>query len=178
MRSSLVLSLRIGAVVGVSSLLVSSIAYAQTVLTAEMLERSLADLKVQWEENERTYHAEQQRLHEEANAVRRQLCAAGRRQYCPGVDIEKLARAVAIAETQNCTTGVGATQNNCFGIKGHEDGKYGFRTFESPEASYEAFKGIWLRGYGDRFPTIHDARRWTAGEGTNWLNIVTTVYNR
>lgn len=32
-------------------------------------------------------------------------------------DLDRLARAVAIAETGNCTKGYGKTYNNCFGIK-------------------------------------------------------------
>ncbi len=161
----------------VSTALLGSIAYAQNVLSAEMLERDLINIKRQWAENERKYHADQKKLEEDGENLRAQLCTAGRNQYCPGVDIKKLARAVAVAETENCTTGVGASRNNCFGIKGHENGVYGFRTFASPEESYEAFERIWLNAYGDRFPTIEDAQRWTASDGRQWLSIVTTVYN-
>lgn len=32
-------------------------------------------------------------------------------------DLDKLAKAVAIAETGNCTKGYGKEYNNCFGIK-------------------------------------------------------------
>lgn len=178
MRSLPVYLLRTGAAIVLGTLLLSSIAYAQTILSAEMLERNLTDLRKQWETNQQEFFAEQERLHTEADTVRTQLCEAGRLQFCPGVDIKKLARAVAVAETQNCTTGVGATHNNCFGIKGRDGGVYAFREFASPEESYAAFEGIWLNGYGDRFPTIEDARRWTASDGEQWLGIVATVYNR
>ncbi len=178
MQSYTLRIVRITVGVLLSTVLVGSIAYAQNVLSAEMLERDLISMKRQWTENERKYHADQKKLEEDANTLRAQLCTAGRRRYCPGVDIKKLARAVAVAETQNCTTGVGATRNNCFGIKGVEDGVYQFRTFATPEASYEEFERIWLRAYGDRFPTIADARRWTASDGQQWLGIVATVYHR
>jgi hypothetical protein len=170
--------LRGGVLIATCALLASSLASAHSTLTADSLEREIIVLKRQWAENQRKHTHEQNRLHEEANLMRAQLCTMGRRQYCPGVDIKKLARAVAVAETQNCTTGVGASMNNCQGIKQCQSGRCEFRRFESPEDSYAAFSELWLRGYGDRFPTINDARRYTANDGERWLGIVTTVYHR
>lgn len=89
-------------------------------------------------------------------------------------DIDKLAYCVAQAETQNCTTGVGKTKNNCFGIK--RGGS--FISFKTPQSSYEAFKGLWQRGYG-AFPTLRMAARYTNNDRPQeWLNIVNTCYNK
>lgn len=89
-----------------------------------------------------------------------------------GVDIEKLAYAVSIAETSHCTAGTGRTHNNCFGIRRGGD----FVTYASSEESFEDFKSMWLRSYGNHLPTLADAQRYTAGEGTEWLKTVTSMY--
>ena len=91
------------------------------------------------------------------------------------VDLDKLSRAVAVAETGNCTAGVGKSKNNCHGIRG----KKGFLVFKSPAASHAHFKAMWLRVYGDRFPTPADAKTYVGTSGAaGWLKTVTAVYNR
>lgn len=94
------------------------------------------------------------------------------------VDLDALAYAIAIAETSNCTAGTGKSKNNCHGIFGVTNGKYGPRTFLSTADSFAEFKRMWLRVYGDRFPTLADAQKYTANEGTYWLRTVTVAYNR
>ncbi len=156
-------------------------------------EQMLAELQKQWTENqtshedelraiEREHRKEQLQLHETANEIRNALCEQGKKEYCPKedikgkyVDLDKLAYAVAMAETGDCTASRGsALLNNCHGFK--VKGK--FLAFKTKEESYEYFKKMWLRNYGDRFPTSYDARRYTAGTGERWLNVVTTVYNK
>ena len=88
------------------------------------------------------------------------------------VDLDRLSRAVAIAETGDCTRGVGITHNNCFGIR--ERGK--FVKFDTVAASYASFKWNWRKSYGG-FPTLADAIRWTGGDRSKiWLENVTRFY--
>lgn len=88
------------------------------------------------------------------------------------VDLNKLAYAVAQAETSNCTEGVGKTKNNCFGIRR----KGAFVSYGSPEESYEDFKNVWSRYYGG-LPTIAKARKYTANDKPEtWLKIVNHYY--
>lgn len=156
------------------------------------LEDALTSLKAQWEENHQENqkaldqilreHAKKQRdLQAEANEIRAALCEAGKLHYCPAaqkaknVDIVKLAKAVAMAETEDCTKGVGLRLNNCFGIK--QGGK--FVTYGSKQESYKAFMDMWLRVYGDTLPTRAMASRYTANDNPDrWLKVVTVVYNR
>lgn len=98
-------------------------------------------------------------------------------------DLDKLAYAVAMAETHNCTKGYGITYKNCFGIKNGNTapcpkiGRNNMCIYDDPQQSYEAFKAIWVRWYGE-YPTIEDARRWTGGNGVNWLKNISFYYNQ
>ena len=102
------------------------------------------------------------------------------------VDIDKLAYAVAMAETWNCTKWIWPKYNNCFWIKNWSiapckkrttSGNIGMCIYNTQAESYEAFKKIWLQWYGDRFPTYQDAVRWTGNDKPdNWLYIVKTYY--
>lgn len=90
-------------------------------------------------------------------------------------DIDKLAHAVAVAETSNCTKGVGKSKNNCHGINACK----GYCIYSSTTDSFTAFKSIWLRKYGARFPTWNDALKYTNGNDTkHWMYNVTRIYNR
>jgi len=146
--------------------------------------QSLKDLQDTWHKNQREYVKTQNRLHIKANAVRRQLCAEGEKEYCApelqakNVDLEKLAHAVAVAETADCTKGLGATKNNCHGIFGCVNGVCGPREFLSKEQSYQEFQKLWITKYGDRFPTIKDAQRYTYSDGKQWLHTVRVVYQQ
>ncbi|MDB4978960.1 MAG: hypothetical protein JWM56_1146 [Candidatus Peribacteria bacterium] len=156
------------------------------------LEASLKNLQAQW--NQPIEGADKKReLHMRAVRIRSLLCLQGKSTYCTEyiarakkvpnekkpvashVNIQKLAHAVAVAETSDCTTGTGRSHlNNCFGIRG----KNGFVKFASKEESYAYFEEMWLRKYCDCFPTLAHARRYSAEEGTSWLHRVTVVYNR
>ncbi len=92
----------------------------------------------------------------------------------PGYNIDFLARAVAIHETGNCTTGIGPRYKNCFGIK--RGGR--FVRYETPAHSYEDFKRVWEKYYG-RFPTKRDAVRWTGNDRPyEWLSTVVREYQK
>jgi len=156
--------------------LIGSISAAE--ISPDILEEELVSLQDQWAENQREFAKAQEFLHRKANNVRSSLCKAGRNQYCPGVDLRKLAHAVAVAETSGCTAGVGVSKNNCHGITECSASGCRFKTFATTEESYVAFERIWLNGYGNRFPTIEDAIRYTDNpEPHRWYNVVTTIYN-
>ncbi|MDD4319432.1 MAG: hypothetical protein PHW10_03870 [Candidatus Peribacteraceae bacterium] len=168
----------LGIVLGLAgSLLLGGIVYAQS--TPEELETQLAGLKQQWTTNQREYAKQQQDIHEEAEKIREELCALGKPVHCKEVNLDKLARAVAVAETQNCLTGVGASMNNCHGITECTSSGCGFKEFKSIEESYAHFKAMWVRAYGRRFPTIEDARRYTDNPNPHrWYAVVEDVYTR
>lgn len=185
---ALVLPVTIGILLSPVLLLRSSAAEDQVAI----LQDSLQDLQSKWQNNQQAHdktlqqiqreHSKKQReLETEANEIRTALCEAGKLEYCPeaqkakNVNIVKLARAVAEAETSNCTAGVGRTLNNCFGMR--NNGK--FLSYASKEESYRAFMDMWLRVYGDTFPTRSIASRYTANDTPDrWLRVVTVVYNR
>ncbi len=156
-------------------------AEAPEVPQTEALEGELLSLKQQWEENHQDHLQEQNTIHLSAEETRAKLCALGKEEHCPpkvatGVDIKKLAYAVAIAETENCTTGVGRSKNNCHGITRCTATGCTFRTYASPAESYADFERIWLRAYGDRFPTREDAKRYVDSEAVDWYRTVTKIY--
>lgn len=92
-------------------------------------------------------------------------------------DIDKLAYCVAVAETNNCTKGMGITKNNCFGIMYWPNGKRTGKTYLTRDDSYADFKRIWLKSY-KTFPTYSMAVKWTGNDNAQrWLNIVTNCYN-
>jgi len=95
-----------------------------------------------------------------------------------GLDLDKLAYCVAVAETADCTTGIGVTKNNCFGIMTWPNGKRTGKWYENKQASYEDFKRIWMKSY-KTFPTYSMAVKWTGNDKPQtWLNTVTQCYNK
>lgn len=89
------------------------------------------------------------------------------------LDLDKLAYAVAVAETGNCTRGVGITHNNCHGIK--SNGKFIY--FLSKSSSYHSFKLNWIKHYNGVFPTLREAKKWTGDDRPeSWLNNVKLNY--
>lgn len=89
------------------------------------------------------------------------------------LDINKLARAVAWHETKDCTLGVGATHNNCFGFR--RGG--GFVRYDTVEESYADFKRTWQRYY-KIFPTIKEARIYSGDDrAEDWLRNVEFKYS-
>lgn len=99
--------------------------------------------------------------------------------------LDKVAYAVAMAETKNCTEGYGKTYNNCFGIKNGNTapctkiGRSRMCIYEKPEDSYEAFKKIWGKWYGGGLPTRQGAVKWTGGDRVDtWIYNVNHYYNK
>lgn len=94
----------------------------------------------------------------------------------PGVDLDKLAKAVAMHETANCTKG-SARFNNCFGIK--YAGK--FARYATKEASYADFKRIWSKPtgyYRGQFPTLALAKKYSGNDRASiWLKNVSHFYS-
>ena len=92
------------------------------------------------------------------------------------LNLDKLAYAVAVAETGDCTTGMGVTKNNCFGIMTWPNGVRTGKWYPNKEASYEDFKRIWKKSY-KRFPDYYLADKWTGGDSVNdWLTNVRAAY--
>jgi len=97
----------------------------------------------------------------------------------PGTyDLDRLAKAVAIAETDNCTKGEWADYNNCF--KSMELDSMGIphpKKYNSHEESYDEFKTHWTTFY-DSFPTYEMAMMWTGSDNADtWLEDVIYYYN-
>lgn len=99
-------------------------------------------------------------------------------------DIDRLARAVAMAETGNCTKWYGKTYNNCFWIRNGNTapcpkvGRNRMCIYEKPEDSYKAFKTIWTKWYAWK-PNLKMAQRWTWHDNAvRWLSHVNLHYNK
>lgn len=93
------------------------------------------------------------------------------------LNMDKLAYAVAMAETGDCTKGAGR-YNNCFGIMHWPNGVRTLRRYETKEDSYEHFKEIWSKHY-KTFPTYSMAVKWTGNDNPKrWLEIVNYYYER
>jgi hypothetical protein len=80
-------------------------------------------------------------------------------------DINRLAYAVAVAESGDCTAGKSLRTNNCHSI--------GEAVYESPAESYAAFTALWRLSYGDTFPDRETAHKYVVGpgrtpEGSSW----------
>lgn len=99
-------------------------------------------------------------------------------------DINKLARAVAMTETGNCTKWYWKSYNNCFWIKNGKTapcpkvGRNRMCIYEKPEDSYKAFKIIWAKWYKTH-PNLVSAQRWTWHDNAvRWLSHVNLHYNK
>ena len=86
-------------------------------------------------------------------------------------------------ETASCTKGYGVTHRNCFGIK--KGNTYPCQTkkgskmcnFSSHEESFKAFKIIWAKVYGGKFPNLALAKKYSGNDRAQiWLNNVTKFY--
>lgn len=100
-------------------------------------------------------------------------------------DLDKLAYAVAMQETKNCTLWYWATHNNCFWIKHWNTvpcpwvSKMAMCKFDTPEESYEAFKIIWSKWYWE-LPTREMAVRWSWNDRADywWRNVLYIYDNK
>ena len=99
-------------------------------------------------------------------------------------NINKLAYAVAMQETKDCTLGYGKTHNNCFWIKHWNTvpcpgvPKMAMCKFETKEESYKAFKIIWSKWYWE-LPDYEMAKRWSWDDRAGiWKYNVLHFYNK
>lgn len=93
-------------------------------------------------------------------------------------DLDRLAHAVACAETSCGRDGTAIHRNNHFGIMcWKKDGSRFPCYFDSKAESYAAFKRIWAKSYKS-FPDMAMARRWTGDDNAeSWLHTVRVVYS-
>lgn len=100
----------------------------------------------------------------------------------PLADLDRLAKAVAVAETSGCTDGTALKRNNCHGIMCWD--KEGVRYpcyFPSHAASFTTFKKTWTKPtlpYQGKFPDIALASTYTGADHTDtWLcNVYRSYY--
>lgn len=78
--------------------------------------------------------------------------------------LDKLAYAVAMHETKDCTLGWGLLYNNCMGVKKYRGGKLQPARYDSKTDAYIDFKNIWNRLYGSEIPTMKDAIKWSGND--------------
>lgn len=89
-------------------------------------------------------------------------------------DIDKLARAVAFAETSSCTKGTALTHNNCHGIR--RNGQFVKYPNEKHKTSFDDFKELWQKYYGG-FPTIDMANKYSGNDKPDlWIKAVSQFY--
>ena len=100
------------------------------------------------------------------------------------VDLDKLAYAVAKHETASCTKGYGAEYNNCIGLKNgsiapcERIGRNRMCIYNTPEESLEAFKKVWLEGYGGKLPNLRIAQVYSGNDrAETWLKNVLNFYH-
>tara|TARA_Y100000310_G_scaffold58490_1_gene53796 strand:- start:7064 stop:7390 length:327 start_codon:yes stop_codon:yes gene_type:complete len=101
-----------------------------------------------------------------------------------GMDLDKLAKAVAMHETSDCTKGFGREYNNCHGIKNGNTapcpkiGRSRMCIYSDPQESYLAFRKIWSRWY-KTLPTIEHARRYSGNDRAQiWRSNVLSFYHK
>lgn len=99
------------------------------------------------------------------------------------VDLDKLAYAVAKHETASCTKGYGAEYNNCIGLKNgsiapcKKIGRNRMCIYDTPEESLEAFKKVWVEGYGGGLPTLRMAQVYSGNDrAETWRKNVLLFY--
>ncbi len=158
---------------------------APALRSAESLQKTLSELQMQWTENQRRGVKNPPHLHITAQRIRSALCGMGTVRFCPDygqvpaakhVDLDRLAYAVSIAETSHCTAGTGLSKHNCHGIIECNKGACAIKRFATTNESFLAFKKLWMKAYGDHFPTLDDAKRYSGGPGDTWLERVTIAY--
>ncbi len=99
----------------------------------------------------------------------------------PLADLDKLSRAVAVAETSGCSDGTARGRNNCHGIMCWPNGKRTPCYYASHSASHAAFKKLWAKPtmpYRGRFPDIDLAVTYTGADNSaTWLcNVYRSYY--
>jgi len=115
-------------------------------------------------------------------AVSSSVAVSSQRPAHKAFNIDVLARAVSAHETCGCTCGIVLPEpnpdgvHNCFGIKDKATGRP--KNYASQEEAYADFKALWVRKYGNSFPTLETASKYVGHDGSAWLADVTKYYNR
>ena len=87
-----------------------------------------------------------------------------------GVNHSKIAYAVAMAETGDCTKGYGLSHNNCFGIMAwNKQGERYPKRYKNKQESYKDFIRIWKKYY-KTMPNEALAKKYTGDDNADtWL---------
>lgn len=94
-----------------------------------------------------------------------------------GTDLDKLAKAVAMAETSNCTKGSGKSKKNCHGLMNWKTGTRRLNVYDTTDQSFNDFKDLWKRVY-KIYPTPALAKLYTGDDSPHtWLATVNQTYN-
>jgi hypothetical protein len=98
------------------------------------------------------------------------------------VDLDKLSKAVAVAETSGCTDGTARGRNNCHGIMCWPKTGRTPCYFASKAASHAEFKRVWVKPslpYHGRMPDINLAHIYTGNDHPDtWLcNVHRSYYD-
>lgn len=136
------------------------------------------NLQAEWKANEGN-RVVQDHLHEAAKDVRSALCGLGREDYCPlpAVDMDALAEAVASHESAGGTSYSARVRNNYHGIMYWPNGVRTQRTFKDKQESYDEFKKLWIKNYGETMPTNKSASNYSGNDNpSGWLKTVNRVY--
>ena len=92
------------------------------------------------------------------------------------LDLDKLSKSVAVAETSGCKDGTAIKRKNCHGIMTWKTGKRQPAYFASYEESHAAFKKIWSKSY-KVYPTKELAIKYSGSDKScTWLSTVDIVY--
>ncbi len=93
------------------------------------------------------------------------------------INISALALSVALVESSLCTSPAAISTHNCTSIMTWESGHRELKVFRSKGESLMAFRALWLKKYGDRLPTIADARAYVGDTGAErWQKGVLWAY--
>ena len=127
-----------------------------------------------------TQEASYDHLYKEISKLK-EIAVEGKRNV---FSLDKLAYAVAMQETKDCTLGYWKTHNNCFWIKHWNTvpcpwvPKMAMCKFKTKEESYRAFKIIWTKWYWE-LPNYEMAKRWSWDDRAwIWKYNVLHFYNK
>lgn len=93
------------------------------------------------------------------------------------LNYDKFYEAVAKAESGNCSTKWHKAAKNCVSIMAWTKGKRHLRQFSSIAESKSYFVKLWKTRYGNKFPTLKEAKKYTGNDkAAIWLSIVKKHY--
>jgi hypothetical protein len=99
------------------------------------------------------------------------------------VDLDKLWYAVSLHESglpgkrYPCATEWHKKARNCVSVMEYSTGKRKLKQYATLEDGKKDFKRIWAKYYGNRVPTLEDAKRYSGNDDSyNWYSNVIRVY--